>query len=285
LKIKLHDGRILRFWSSATDGPIVLVFHGCPDTRRIAMTGDVAAREVGVRLLAFNRPGYGSSTPMPSTHTSVARDAAELLDIWRIPEVAVLGMSVGAPYAAAFAARYPECTTGLALVGAPAMSTTEAVGTVEEEMARYEREFMTWRAKIDPEDEDDEALAARFLAELPAPDADLLLASAEVVAPTLDYTSAREFVGAMAWEALVKPEGYLRDAALLSRPWDFDVADVACPVSIWAGEKDERAVAASTWWAERLPQATVAVAPDTTHLTTLLTQWPEILRRLSSARG
>jgi hypothetical protein len=67
---------------------VVLVFHGCPDTRRVAMTGDAAAREVGVRLLAFNRPGYGSSTPTDSTHTSVARDAAELLDLWGIERVA-----------------------------------------------------------------------------------------------------------------------------------------------------------------------------------------------------
>ena len=58
-------------------------------------------------------PGYGSSTPAASTHTSVARDAAELLDLWGIERVAVLGMSVGGPYAAAFAATYPERVTAL----------------------------------------------------------------------------------------------------------------------------------------------------------------------------
>lgn len=270
MKRFLADGRVVRYWSSATDGPVVLVFHGCPDTRRVAMTGEPAAHEVGVRLLAFNRPGYGSSTPTDSTHTTVARDAADLLDGWGIEQVAVLGMSVGGPYAAAFAASYAERTTSLALVAAPAMPDAAPDGTVEESMARMAPEFLAWRARIGPDDEDDEALAARFLAELPQADAALLAA----------YGSG--LVGGLAWEALVEPEGYLRDAALLTRPWDFAVADVRCPATVWVGGDDEKAMAAAPWWSDRLPQSVLEVAPDTTHLGTLLTQWPAILRRLAA---
>jgi pimeloyl-ACP methyl ester carboxylesterase len=182
-------------------------------------------------------------------------------------------MSVGGPYAAAFAATYPDRTTSLALVSAPAMPDEAPDGTVEEEMARMAPEFLAWRSRIDPEDEDDEALAARFLAELPEADAALL-------AP-LGF----DVVGGLAWEALTKPEGYLRDAALLMRPWDFDVADVRCPATVWVGEHDAKAMAAATWWTDRLPQAALEVAPRTTHLATLLTQWPEILRRLGTATG
>ena len=91
--------------------------------------------------------------------------------------------------------------------------------------------------------------------------------------------------GGLAWEALTKPEGYLRDAALLMRPWDFDVADVRCPATVWVGEDDAKAMAAATWWTDRLPQAALEVAPRTTHLATLLTQWPAILRRLGTATG
>jgi pimeloyl-ACP methyl ester carboxylesterase len=284
VKVRLADGRTLRYWSSATPGPVVLFFHGCPDTRRMAMTGDQAAREVGVRLLAFNRPGYGSSTPAPSTHTSVARDALELLDLWGIERVGVLGMSVGATYAAAFAASYPERTTGLALVSAPSMEDTLGL-TVEEAVERVRPGFEVFRTRINPADEDNEALAARFLAELPGQDAALLLSSARTVAPTLDLESAAEFVGDLAWEALVEREGYLRDAALLTTRWDFSVGDVRCPVWIWAGEDDQRAAVATRWWVEQLPQAEVEVLPATTHLAALLTGWPVILRRLSAATG
>ena len=92
-----------------------------------------------------------------------------------------------------------------------------------------------------------------------------------------------EFVGNLVWDALRDPTGYLRDAALLFRTWDFDPAAVRCPATVWCGELDEKALAASTWWADRLPQADLEVLPGTTHLASLLNQWPAILRRLGTA--
>jgi pimeloyl-ACP methyl ester carboxylesterase len=273
VKVFLSDGRTVRYWSSATPGPVVLVFHGCPDTRRIAMTGAKTAYDAGVRLLAFNRPGYGSSTPTASSQTSVARDAVELLDLWRIDRVAALGMSVGGSYAAAFAATYPERITALGLVSAHGNQVEDAEGTVEVAMERMRPEFMAWRDKVDPDDEDDAALAARFLAELPEPDAALLRAFDD------------EFVGGLAWEALVQPDGYLRDAALLLREWDYDPSAVRSPTTVWCGQDDEQAVAGSHWWAARISQAEVQVLPGATHLATLLTQWPAILRRLATGHG
>ncbi len=273
MKVTLSDGRIARYWSGgASPGPVVLFFHGCPDTRRVAMTGEHAAQEAGVRLLCVNRPGYGSSTATASTHTAVAGDAAELLDLWDIERVAVLGMSVGGPYAAAFAAAYPERTTALGLVSAPAM-TAVSDESVEESMERMLPDFLAWRAEIDPDDEDDHALAGRFLAQLPAEDAALL------------EPLGAAAVASMIWEAIVNPEGYLRDAALLFGEWDFDVADVRCPVSVWLGGDDAKALVAAPWWAERLPQAGVEVLPGTSHLAALLTRWPTILRRLGTGHG
>ncbi len=58
-----------------------------------------------------------------------------------------------------------------------------------------------------------------------------------------------------------------------------------CPTTVWCGELDEKAVAASAWWAGAIPQADVELAPGTTHLAALLTQWPAILRRLGTATG
>ncbi len=68
-------------------------------------------------------------------------------------------MSVGGSYAAAFAATYPERVTALALVSAQGNAVTDTEGTVEDAVERMRPEFMEWRAKIDPDDEDDAALA------------------------------------------------------------------------------------------------------------------------------
>ncbi len=136
-------------------------------------------------------------------------------------------------------------------------------------MERLRPEFEEWRTKIDPDDEDDEALAARFLAGLPEVDAALL------------GEHGTEFVAGVVWEALRQSDGYLRDAALLFREWDFRVEDVRCPTTLWVGEADQKAMAAIPWWTERLPAAGLKIAPDKGHLATLLGQWPEILAAVS----
>jgi len=77
----LPDGRSAQYWLGGADaGPVVLFFHGCPDTRWAARTGEVAAREVGVRLLCVNRQGYGVSSPAPSTHVSASAAALTCVD-------------------------------------------------------------------------------------------------------------------------------------------------------------------------------------------------------------
>ena len=131
-------------------------------------------------------------------------------------------------------------------------------------------EFMAWRAKIDPDDEDDAALAARFLAGLPAADAALLREFGD------------EFVGGLAFEALVKPEGYLRDAALLFREWDFESRTCACPTTLWVGERDDKAMAGRALVGRAAAAGRRGRRSRTpAHLAALLTQWPGILRWLS----
>ncbi len=71
--VTLPDGRRAQVWLGGTDeGPLVLFFHGCPDTRHAAMTGHEAVVAAGVQILCVNRPGYGASDPHDATQSTVA---------------------------------------------------------------------------------------------------------------------------------------------------------------------------------------------------------------------
>lgn len=267
--LSLTDGRQAQLWfGGADEGPVVLFFHGCPDTRWAARFADAAARDAGVRLLCINRPGYGRSTRDSSTHASVADDAAAVLDLLDIDRVAALGMSVGGAYAAAFAAFQSDRTQSLGIVATLPMDGT-ASGAVEDGMAEARSEFEAWAARIDVGDRDDTALAARWAASLPEQDAAIIRAL-----PPAD-------VAASAREALADHDGFLRDAALLHRPWSIDLSSITCPTHLWYGGEDERAMPGAAWWTDRIAGARVAVRPGTTHLATLATQWPEILATLT----
>ena len=265
---RTEDGRALHGWVGGDPaGPLVAVLHGCPDTRHVAMTGDAAAVAAGVRLVCVNRPGYGGSTPHASSHGSVADDLADVAAELGHDRFAVLGMSVGSAYAVACAARHPDRVTALGLVATqPPGERTETVAALVEE---FRPEFLAWRGSVGPDDPDDESLAQRWIQMLPPGDASLVAA----LGPAAVAASVRE--------ALASPEGYLRDAALLWRPWAHGPAEVRCPVRAWFGEDDERSgVDAAAGLLAGFADLEVVVRPRTSHLATLVAHWPEVLTTL-----
>lgn len=291
--LTLRDGRALQ-WSEggAPDGVPVVFFHGCPDTRRAAWTGHDAARALGVRLIAANRPGYGASTPAAPSYQRIADDTAELADMLGIDRFAVLGMSVGGTFALACAALLPGRVTRATLVATPGEAPRMdpayprddldedgrrffdelARGTVEENLDRVRPDFLAWRARVAPDDPDDTALATRWLAGLPDEDRVLVDGPAAGVA-----AAAREAVGV--------PEGYLADAALVFAPWPFAVEDVGCPVTLWYGERDANAPPRNgAWLAEHLGDATLTVLPGLGHLESLLRSWDRVLTSVAGPR-
>lgn len=101
-------------------GTPVLHFHGTPGSRREAAVLDGAARAVGVRLVAPDRPGMGRTPHVPGRRLAhFPADVVELLDALEIERVGILAWSGGGPYALACLARIPERLTGVALL-APA---------------------------------------------------------------------------------------------------------------------------------------------------------------------
>ena len=123
-------------------------------------------------------------------------------------------MSVGGAYAVALAARHPDRVAALGVVASP-VETRTAMGPVEAMVEQARPEFAAWVATVHAADPDDDALAARFLASLPAADADLLAAA---LAPAEVAASVRE--------ALAQHDGYLRDAALLFGDWGVRFEDI-----------------------------------------------------------
>ncbi|TDD45720.1 alpha/beta hydrolase [Kribbella antibiotica] len=301
--VRLTDGRWIELWDGgARAGTPVLFLAGCPDTRHAAYPGDEAARRLGIRLVAINRPGYGRSTSHPSTHASVADDVVAVADALGIERFAVMGMSIGGPYTAASAALHPERVTALAVLASPA-SVPELdppyhrddldadrqaffdrlARTSPAEAAELMRpDFLAYVAQLNPADPDDTALVRRFLAELDPHDAKVLRGATGAVAGL--KLGSDQAIAAGIREALVNPDGYLRDAAISFRTWEFQPEAVRCPTHLWYGELDANAsVRNGHWLAERIPPATLVIHPQTTHLAVLQEHWVTVLSGLAES--
>ena len=292
--LRLPDGRAVSVWEGGDPaGTPVLFFHGCPDSRRAAVTGHEPAARAGVRLVAASRPGYSATDvpgPVhPGTHLDVADDTVAVADALDLTGFAVLGMSVGGPYALATAARHPQRITAAGVVAAPAdvpsltppvhrdglgdeettffagLAVTDPAASVEQ----LRPDFETWVAGLDPDDSNDDALAARWLAVLPEADRAAVapLDSAELAA------AAREAVG--------RSEGYLRDAAIAFRAWPFAVTDVRATVHAWYGGEDPNYSVRNGEWLAEHAGATLVVRDGATHLVTLVDHWEDMLVTLT----
>jgi pimeloyl-ACP methyl ester carboxylesterase len=106
----------------------VISCHGGLSSRLDAGWIDAPARELGVRVVAADRPGIGRSERQPGrTLLDWPEDVLELVDALGTDRFAVLGWSAGGAYAAACAYRLPERVSGR-----PAVARAVPAGVVDD---------------------------------------------------------------------------------------------------------------------------------------------------------
>jgi pimeloyl-ACP methyl ester carboxylesterase len=116
--IQLSDGRTLAYLEVGDpEGRPVFYFHGTPGSRLEGLMYDELNQQLGIRMIALDRPGYGlSDLQEDRTYLDWPDDVSELADHLGIERFAVLGWSSGGPHAAAVAHEIPQRLTVAAIV-------------------------------------------------------------------------------------------------------------------------------------------------------------------------
>lgn len=260
-KVITADGRTLAVqeWG-VRDGTPVLYAHGTPMSRLARYPDDRLFTELGVRLITFDRPGFGNSTPHTGRRVvDAAEDMAAIADALGLDRFPVFGVSGGGPHALAFAAGFPERVSRVA-----ALAST----------APIDADGLDWTAGMMDGNRDSAAAArqgraaleAHLLAEGETEDLTTLLPPAEQA--VLARPEVKEMLSAAFAEA-IRPgmAGWIDDElALYGLPWGFDPAIITAPVRLWHGDLDTVVpVTHSVWLAERIPTATLTRGPDAGH--------------------
>jgi pimeloyl-ACP methyl ester carboxylesterase len=280
-RLRLRDGRWLGYAEhGAPDGRPVLFFHGL-GTTRVICPPDEAARELGIRLIALDRPGIGLSDRRPGRRLlDWPSDVAELADWLGLDSFSVVGWSGGGPYGLACGHGLRERVASVTLVSAPAPLAGAADAAY---LRRFDRNAVRaadrapWVIRL--------ALwhwgraqrrdAARFFEE----------SVAEMCAADQEVLSEPVLRGRMIANSdeLYRQggQGMYDEALVLARPWGFDLSDIIVPVQIWHGARDETVpVAMANHLAESIPGARLRMYPDEGHHL-LYRYWPEILATIA----
>ena len=120
--ITISDGRQIQIIEAGQpDGIPILVHNGTPGSRLLNPPWIEDAETRGIRLISYDRPGYGGSTPQPGrTVASAAADVAAIAKALGLSRLGVWGISGGGPHALACAALLPDLVWAAAALASPA---------------------------------------------------------------------------------------------------------------------------------------------------------------------
>lgn len=286
-RVDTPDGRVLAVVEGGDPtGAAIVVHNGTPMSRLLYEPNAADAGARGLRLIGYDRPGYGDSTPQPGrTVADAARDVETIADALGIERLATWGISGGGPHALACAALLPErvvaaaSLAGVAPYGTNGLDWLAGMGesnvtefTFALKGPEYLEPFL--RAERDVIIAGGAEALTEALRTLLTP-VDKAVLTGEVA----DYMFRAFRVGSE--ERL---DGWLDDDFAFARPWGFELEQIGVPVQLWQGAEDRFVpFAHGEWLAKRIPTVEAHLSPADGHITLLVRRIGDVHEWLAAA--
>jgi pimeloyl-ACP methyl ester carboxylesterase len=281
------DGRELRICEAgAADGLAVVVHNGTPMSRLLFRPHVEDAEKRGIRLIGYDRPGYGGSTPHPGRIVAdAAHDVEAIADALGIEHLGTWGISGGGPHALACAALLPERVVAAASLAGVAPYPAEGLdwfagmgeaNVIEFGLALEGRDALEpfHRQELDGMLEAGPDGLTEAIRTLLSP-----VDEAVLTGETAEYLFEATRLGSE--ERL---DGWLDDDIAFTKPWGFELDQIQVPVLLWQGAEDRFVpFAHGEWLARRIPTVDARLSSDDGHVTLLSRRVPQVHEWLVAA--
>jgi pimeloyl-ACP methyl ester carboxylesterase len=269
--VEAADGRTLRVEDGGDPhGKPVLTHHGTPGAGLLYAPDEADARERGIRLIGYDRPGYGGSTPQPGrTVADCAADVREIARALDIDRLAIWGISGGGPHALACAALLPDLVVAVGSLasiapwGVPGLDYFKGMG--EENVADIKLLVGNEPAARLKSKADRERLlsvsAERMNTAFPS-----LLSPVDAAASTLAMSQYHYDCNQLGLAP--GDDGWWDDGIAHMRPWGFEFAAIKVPVQLWHGRQDQFVpFQHGQWLASQIPGVDAHLTEEDGHIT------------------
>lgn len=280
LTVRTRDGRELSVEVAGEPSErTILVHNGTPNSRHLYGPWVEDASRRGVRLVSYDRPGYGGSTPQPDHSVAdAAGDVRAIADELGVERLAVWGLSGGGPYTLACAALLPDRVAAAAVLGsvapwdAPGLDYFGGMGEDNEESVKlYFKDPEAARKKGLDEREETLQVTPEQLVDAWK----TLLSDADAAVATGEF--AAWIVRSMRTGLAPSEQGWWDDGVAHLSPWGFDLESIRIPVKVWHGRHDRFVpFQHGQWLAAHVPGAEAELSDTDGHLTLLVNRVPEV---------
>ena len=271
IEVSAPGGRVIAAYEHGDpEGRPVISHHGTPGSGHVREKWVEQARAHGVRLITYDRAGYGASERAPGRSVAdIAPDIAAVADALGVERFATWGASGGGPHALACGALLGERVTAVATFAgagpadAPDLDFLGGMG---------EDNVIEFGAALEGEGELRPLLEKEARGMLAATPDQLVEHMRTILSPP-DIAVVTDELGAdliTSIRAALRSgvDGWVDDDLACVRPWGFEVGAIACPVQVWQGEQDLMVPAAhGRWLASHVPGADGHISPEDGHLT------------------
>lgn len=255
------------------------MMHGTPGSSLLYGGWIDAAAARGIRLVSYDRPGYGGSSPhVGRTVADCATDVKAIADELGIERLGVWGWSGGGPYALACAAMLPDRVVAAALVASAAPWDADGL------------DFFAGMGQDNVDDvklyfSDPRAARAKSMRDRDAVLATTADQQTRMLRTLLSETDAAVLTGEFAQWLLrteqtgLEPgdDGWWADQAAHFSPWGFQPESVHVPVKVWHGRNDQFvSIQHGQWLVDHIADAHSALSDTDGHLTLVIEKISEI---------
>ena len=234
----LNDGRRLQYAEYGDPyGKPVIHLHGVLGCRYERRPDDISTKNLGIRLIVPDRPGYGLSEFVTGHgYLDFADDLLQLIDHLDIAQCFIMGLSVGAIYGSAFAYKMPQRLHKLAMVSStpPFRSFADFSGVSASfklliafskylpPAARMITEIAITNGCKDPK---------KFLSNIPTCASDVAI---------FNHPFLQEHIKqCLLTGSKNHHNGFVSDILLSAEPWPFWPGDIQTEIEFWHGTEDQ----------------------------------------------
>jgi pimeloyl-ACP methyl ester carboxylesterase len=279
-RVEAPDGRTLTVREGGDPAGVpVLAIAGTPGSSLIPERFLRAAVEEGIRLVSYDRPGYGASSRDKGRRVAdCVGDIVAVCDALGVERLCVWGVSGGGPHALAAAALLPDRVAAAASLASVAPYDADGLdflaGMGEQNVEEFGVIFAgeeAHRASIERDRAELLSATPEEMVELwqtllgPA---DREVATGEFAAELLEHIRAGIEPGG---------DGWIDDDVAFVSPWGFELSAIRVPVLLWQGEQDKFVpFDHGAWLAGRIPGVEARLTAEDGHLTLTQRRIPEV---------